>query len=155
MSRPVTRTRILLAKSGVLAAALIVPIFVTTWSAIPLSWQIDEQLPFYELTLAAAHNALFCTMFLAASLACSVWFRTQLMVVAAVGGIGVFQVGIYFVQEIRVASLFRLSDYDVYAPILAGNLPLGPLFLERGVWILLATLALFGAAVFSFRRAEP
>ena len=154
MSRPVSRSRLLLTRFAVMVAALVVPIFLTSWSAIPLSWTIEESLALGEITLASAYSALFCVMILALTTICSVRFRTQLHVVALVGSIAVFQVCIYFVQEVRVVSLFRVSDYEVYAPILAGNLPVGKLFTTRGVWLLLVTVAAYLFADRQFKKAE-
>ena len=43
----------------------------------------------------------------------------------------IVQVAVYFIQEIRVSSLFRLSDWEVYGPILLGNESLHSLFFGR------------------------
>ncbi|MEM7200343.1 MAG: ABC transporter permease subunit [Planctomycetota bacterium] len=154
LARPLSRSRILWARFWVLGTALVVPILLTSWSAIPLSWTIDENLPFGTVTIGAVYNALFCVLFFAVSALFSVRARTQLQVVAVVGAIAVFEVSLYFVQEIRNTSVFRLSDYDVYAPILAGNLGLGRLFVTRGVWLLTASVAAYAIADRCFAKAK-
>ena len=118
------------------------------------SWIVDENLPWAEITLASAYSSLFCTMVLAATAICSVRFRTQLHTMAVIGAVVVFQLCIYFVQQIRAVSLFRLSDYDVYAPILAGNLGVLQLFLSKGIWLLAGTALAYLIADRLFRKAE-
>jgi ABC-type transport system involved in multi-copper enzyme maturation permease subunit len=154
LSRPVSRRRLLNTRLGVMAAALVLPIFATSWSAIPLGWLIDERLPFAEVTLASAYASSFCVMFLTLTAVCSTRFRTQLHVAALVGGVAVFQLLLYFIQEVRVVSLFRLSDYDVYGPILAGNLGLWELFATRAAWILLVAVGAWAAAARMLEKAE-
>lgn len=154
LSRPHTRSRILFAKYGVLATAIILPIFLSSWTAIPLSWAIEEDLPFDRVTIGAAYAALFSVMFLTLSTAFSVRLRTQVHVAFVVGAIIVFQVCIYFIPEVRVASLFRLSDYDVYWPILAGNETVAYDRAFNGIWLLTAIGALYLTADRLFRRAD-
>ena len=60
----------------------------------------------------------------------------------------------YFVQDIRAGSLFRLSDFEVYGPVLAGNRHLGALFFGHTLWIALAGAATYLVADRQFRRVE-
>jgi len=154
LSRPISRSRILFSKFWVAACALALPILVTSWSAIPLSWLVGEDLRLWEMTLASLYSGLFCVMFLAITTICSVRMRTQLNVIAAVGAVVVFELAIYFVQKIRLTSIFRLADYDVFAPILAGNLDAGGLLQTRGIWLLLATVMAYWLANRLLRKAE-
>ncbi|MCC6672374.1 MAG: ABC transporter permease [Planctomycetes bacterium] len=154
LGRPVSRSRVLWDKYWVLALVVVVPIFLTSWSAVPLSWIIDHSLPFAAVTIAAFHNALFVLTLFTFTVLCSVLFRSQVHVAFAVGTVIVIQVGIFFVQQIRVASLFRFSDFDVYGPVLAGNVGFMQLFLASGVWLLGATVLLYLAADRAFRRMD-
>jgi len=154
LSRPWSRSRILFSKFGVLATAIVVPIFLTSWTAIPLSWMIDEELSLTRITMGAAHAAAFCIMFLALTTAFSVRLRSQVDVAFVVGAIIVFQVCIYFIPEVRVLSLFRLSDYDVYWPILAGSSGIAEHRTLQAIWLALAALVLYGLADRLFQRAE-
>ena len=154
LSRPASRSRILFSKFAVLATAIIAPIFVTSWTALPLSWMIDEDLPFGRVTLAAGYAASFAVLFLAMSTAFSVRMRTQVHVAFVVGAFIVFQICLYFIPDIRVASLFRVSDYDVYWPLLAANWGAASQHAQKAWWILLATLFLYGIADLLFRRAR-
>lgn len=155
LARPIPRTRILLAKFGVVAAALVVPIFLTTWSAILLADFIEESLPFAELTLCAMHASSFVLLFAALTTLLSVVLSTQAMTAFAIGVFIVLQASTYFIQVIRSASLFRLADWGVYGPVMVGNMPFTTLFFGRTVWLLLATAAVLAVAVALFRRTEP
>jgi ABC-2 type transport system permease protein len=154
LSRPVSRSRILLAKFAVCSAAIVVPIFATSWSAIPLSWAIDENLAFWPVTLGAAYASAYCLVFLALTGAFSVRLRTQIGVAFVVGAVVIFQVGLYFVPQVRAYSVFRLSDYDVYSPILAGNVSASSLLFGNGGALLLALAVTYCIADRLFQRAE-
>lgn len=153
LAKPVSRTRVLLTKFVVMGLALGVPVFLTSWSVIPLSWIVGEDVPFGPLTLASAYATLFVLLLLAATTVVSVRARTQMHTAAFVGAVLILQVGSYFVQEIRVISLFRLSDYDIYGPVLAGNVSVSKLMLGHGVWVLGATLAAYVVADRLFQKA--
>ena len=142
------------AKFGVVAVCLVVPIFLTSWSAVPLSAipLVDHELPFDRVTTAAFHNACFVLLVLAGTTLCSVLSRTQVHTAFWIGAVVVAQVAIYFIQEIRKVSLFRLSDFDVYGPVMAGNVGFGRLFMDSTVWVLAGTAVLYLAADRAFRR---
>lgn len=155
MARPVSRSWILWSKFWVIAVVVVVPIFLTTWSAIPISWDIEQDLPFANLTLGAFHNSVFVLMILAITTLCSVFFTNQLHTAATVGAVVVIELAIYFIQTVRAASIFRLSDFDIYGPIMLGNRNFSSLFLGCTVWMLLATVLLYLLADWLFRRANP
>jgi ABC-type transport system involved in multi-copper enzyme maturation permease subunit len=160
MARPVSRTRILWSKFWVAALCVMVPVFVSSWSALPLSLGIGERLPFDRTTMAAMHAAAFVLMLMTLTLLFSVWCRSQVHVAFWTGGIIVLQAALYFVQDIRQGSLFRLADFDVYGPILAGHVTSAQVLFGGGrmsvgtVWLLLATALLYAAAHVSFRRMD-
>lgn len=154
LARPASRSSILWGKFWVVAVAVAVPIFLTSWSAIPLSRipSVDHELPFGVVTIAAFHNACFVVMILALTTLFSVVARSQVHTAFWIGAVVIVQVAIYFVQEIRVASAFRLSDFDVYGPVMAGNRGFLDLFGGLTVWVLLATAVVYVAADRTFRR---
>lgn len=154
LSRPVSRARILWSKYWVVAIALVVPIFLTTWSAIPLCAipRIDQELPFTAVTIGAFHNACFVVLVFTATMVFSILAKAQVHAAFWIGAVVISQVAIYFIQEIRVISLFRLSDFEIYNPVMAGNWPFTSLFTEVTVWLLVATAALYGVAYALFRR---
>ena len=154
LARPVARARVLWSKTWVIAACLVVPIFVTSYSAIPLSWSIGYDLPFVPLTLACAYSSLFVLVFFAFTALASVLCRTQVHVAFVVGVTVILQVGLLFLPSVHVASVFHLSDFEVYGPILAGNLQAWPLLKTRGVWLLLAIAVQYALAQRLFRRLD-
>jgi ABC-2 type transport system permease protein len=155
LGRPVHRSRVLFDKFVVTALCVAVPIFLTSWSAVPLSWVIDEDLDFTGVTLGSMHAAAFAVMFLALTTFWSVLLRTQVHVAFVVGLIIVTQVAIFFVQNIRVASILMLSDFDTYAPLLTGNHGFDELFYGETIWLLAIITALYLAADRCFRTIEP
>ena len=154
LARPVSRSRILAGKFVVVAAAVVVPLIVTSWTAIPLSRlpSVDESLPFADLTLAAIHNASFVLLILALTTFVSVLSRSQVQTAFWIGAVVVVQLAIYFVQEIRIISGFRLSDFEVYGPILAGNRSFAEQIAAQTGWLWLATAVLYVGADRAFRR---
>ena len=154
LSRPITRSRILFGKFAVCAVAVVLPIFITSWTSIPLAGLVEEKLSFREVTLGAFHSSSFVLLFLSITLMCSVWFRTQVHAAFAVGGFITAQIAVYFIQDIRVGSVFMLSDYTIYGPIMAGNRSLWSLLTGSTSWILLASLVCYLIADRSLRRTS-
>ena len=154
LARPISRAVILWSKYWVTALAILIPIFLTSWSAIPLAKHIGWTLPFAEVTLGAFHSSAFVLLFLTLTMLFSVLCNSQVHVAFIVGGFTIVQVCIYFIQTIRAASVFRLSDFDIYGPILAGNTGFGDLFWEQTIWILGVVVLLYATAYQLFRRAD-
>ena len=154
LARPISRARILWSKYWVTAVAILIPIYLSSWSAIPLARHIGWNLPFAEVTLGAFHSSIFVLLFLTFTTLFSVLCRNQVHVAFIVGGFTIVQVSVYFIQTIRVASLFRLSDFDVYGPILAGNVYFGQLFWDKTVWLLVVVVLLYATTDRIFRRAD-
>jgi ABC-type transport system involved in multi-copper enzyme maturation permease subunit len=160
LARPVSRARILFDKSWPTVLCVAVPVFLANWTAIFWSRQIDLDLPFDRLTLCSLHGALFVLTILAFTTWVSVLCRVQAHVAFWVGGIIISQIGIYLTQRLRRASLFRLSDYDWYGPLMAGNVRLADMFDPIGhagltTWLLLAIALFYGLALRALRRLEP
>ena len=71
----------------------------------------------------------------------------------------IVQLGIYMTQRIRTWSLFRLSDFEWYGPVLAGNTPLWQMLdpvRSHGftTYVLLATALFYFMAWRALRRLE-
>lgn len=160
LSRPVSRAAILWQKSWPTALCVTVPIFVMNTASIVVSRAIDMDVPLWPLQLANMHGCLFVLMILAFTTFVSVKCRTQAHVAFWVGGIVVLQIGVYLVPRWRWTSLFRLSDFDWYGPILAGNVELPQMFLPtegpaNSLWALLAAAVFYFLAWRSLRDLEP
>ncbi|MSR37512.1 MAG: hypothetical protein EXS02_01540 [Planctomycetes bacterium] len=159
LSRPVSRIRILWEKSWPTALCLVAPIFLANWSAILWSRHIDIVVPFLPLTLASLHGACFVMSFLALTTLVSVLCRVQAHVAFWVGGFTVLQIGIYLIPRVRRYSLFRLSDFDWYAPIVSGNHGLIDMFDPVGhagltTYLVLATVLLYALALRALQKLE-
>ena len=66
----------------------------------------------------------------------------------------------YLTQRIRPYSLFRLADFDWYAPIMSGNTPAWEMFdpiRSHGytAWLLLGAILLYYLSWRAIRRTEP
>lgn len=154
MGRPVSRSRILWSKSWVTMLCLVVPVFLTSWSAIAWSDHIGFHLPFYEVTLASLHSSVFLLLVAALTVLFSVICRVQAHVAFWVGGIVILQLAMFFIPDIRHFSIFRLSDFDVYGPLMAGNTRLADLFRSKTLWLLLGAAGVYGIALQVFRRSD-
>ena len=151
LARPVSRTRIMFAKCWVMVVGLVIPIFLVAWSGKPLSmWMVEENLPLWPITLGAIHSSLFAVIFFMITCLCSVIFRTQTHTAATAGVFAVLMGTIYLVPNIRAASLFKLSDADIYCPMIMGNTPgfIGSMQLS----MIVATVFLYLITAGVFRR---
>ena len=160
LSRPIARGAILWQKLWPAALCTTVPLFVVNASALYWSHCVEETLPIPQLLLATLHAAVFLLFVLALTTWVSLRLRVQAHVAAAVGALLVLQIGVYLTQRIRVFSLFRLVDFEWYAPVLAGNTPLWQMLdpvRSHGftTWLLLGTLACVLLTWRELRHATP
>jgi ABC-type transport system involved in multi-copper enzyme maturation permease subunit len=148
LSRPVSRSRILWSKFWPTALAIVIPIFLTSWSALPLSRvpNVDEHLRFEAVTMCCVHSSAFVLFFLAFTTMWSVRLRSQVHVAFVVGGFTILQVCVFFIQVLRKGSLFRLSDFDVYGPIMAGNVRWSQMLVDWTIWPLLGAAICYAIA---------
>lgn len=159
LGRPVSRRHILWAKFWPTALCVTVPIFLVNWSAILWSHHIELELSFARITLASLHGALFALCFLSFTTWVSVFCRVQAHVAFWVGGVTIVQIGVYLTQVIRTFSIFHMSDFEWYAPILLGNTAAWQMFDPvRGsgltTYVIAATLLFYGLAWRALKRAE-
>lgn len=159
LARPVSRGMILWQKSWPTALCVVVPVFLANWSAIWWSARIDQPLAFGPVTLCCVHSALFVLCFLGFTTWVSVLCRVQAHVAFWVGGITIVQIGIYLIPRLRRYSLFHLSDFDWYAPMMLGNLGLPDMFDPFGhagltTCILVVTGVFYALALCALRRLE-
>ena len=160
LARPVSRSSILWQKLWPSLLVVIVPVFLVNASAVPWSWTIELDLPWWELFLGSMHAAIFGAAMLLMTTWASIALRVQAHVAAVVGAFVVFQLGVYMTQRIRPYSLFRLVDFDWYGPILCGNTPawqmFDPIHGPGYTTYLLAACAVFYALSWrALRRATP
>ncbi|MBI5849756.1 MAG: ABC transporter permease subunit [Planctomycetes bacterium] len=154
VSRPISRSRILWSKFWVTALVVVVPIFVTSWTVIPLSRvpSVDFEISLESILICSVHASVFTVAVLTVTLLCSVLARSQVVSAFWIGAFVIFQATIYFVQGIRVVSVFQLADFYVYGPVMAGNVSAGSLFLGKTIWVALFAAACYATADRAFRR---
>ncbi len=153
LSLPISRTRILLEKTLVIAAGLVAGVFISSVSMIPMSTVAGEQLPFLPVILCSVHASIIVLFFFSLTILASTFFKTQASVAFAVGIIIAIEFAQYFIQVARNWSFFKLSDFDVYYPILSGNtgLPVWP----HETLVAGAALLMYGFAHKRFLELEP
>lgn len=154
LARPISRSRVLRSKFLVVAAAMLLPIFITSMSAVPLSWMVEERLDPWRVLAASTHAAAFALLFLAATTVVSVVCRNQVHVAAVVGAFIIVQVVVFFVQVIRYVSIFRLADFDVFGPLMMGQGVFKDVFFDNTIWLLVGAVVLYGVADRLFHRLD-
>jgi ABC-type transport system involved in multi-copper enzyme maturation permease subunit len=159
LSRPVSRAAVLWGKVWPCLLAVTVPIFLANWVAIPLSQNIGFALPFERVTLCSLHAAAFVCCVLLLTVLASIFCRLQVHAAFAIGGLVIVELVIYFIPVLRQGSAFRLSDFDWYAPIMAGNRGLRQMldpiwYPGLTAWLLLACVLAYLAALWALRKLE-
>jgi len=154
LARRVSRSAILWRKFWVVALCVSVPVYVTSWAALPIVASIDQELTFAAVTQAATHASLFLILILALCTVFSTFCRYQVHVAFWIGGIVIVNVSLFFVPIFKDYNLIKLSDWGVYNPILVGNMSWGTMFMDYTLWVLLGTVACYVVADQIFRRTD-
>jgi len=160
LARPVSRSSLLWQKFWPSALVVTLPIFIVNATAIPWSWTLELDLPKWELFLASLHAAIFALAIFCLTMLVSILVRVQAHVAAIVGAFVIVQIGMYLTQRIRPYSLFRLVDFDWYAPIMSGNKPAWKMFdpfrsYGYSTYLLLGAVLLYFLSWRALRRTEP
>ncbi|PIE25590.1 MAG: hypothetical protein CSA62_00860 [Planctomycetota bacterium] len=155
LSRPVSRASVLWNKYWVIAAAIVVPIFLSSLSIFPLSlWLVDMKVPIDRLLLASAHSSIFVLSFLSMTIWFSALFKAQVHVAFAIGGVIVVQASTFFIKGVRDFSIFQFADFFTYGPIMAGNGNWSRLFWGSEIWLVMGCLFFYALAAQRLRRVD-
>ncbi|MBI4879128.1 MAG: ABC transporter permease subunit [Planctomycetes bacterium] len=151
LSRPISRTRILLSFAAVHLLELILPLTLVTVS-LPLlaDCLIDRQVELLPFLWANLHASAFIGMVYALSLLIAVLLNEQIKVAAVAGGVCIISFMLYFIDATRPFTLYRLSSLDVYVDIVKG----GPLPLVEFSVCLGAGAACLAGAILVFREKD-
>ena len=122
-SRPVSRRTVLRVRTAVLAFAILVPVYLSSISAIWFSRAVDEWLPWKATLLASSYIACFLLMLIAATVLISVLSTHQLRAGVIVVGIVLLSFAQYLIQGIDQWSLFATIDVWTFMKIGAGEFP--------------------------------
>lgn len=132
LSRPVSRSAVLLSRFAVSAVLLVLGVLLVSWSALPLSEHLigdtlaerGESLPMATAMLSGLHGSLFLVMLFAATVCMSVFADTQAKVAFTAAGAFVSMFLVYFVQDIHDWSIYKWNDLIVVLEIRdTGSLP--------------------------------
>jgi ABC-2 type transport system permease protein len=150
VSRPIGRGRILATKFALGGAAVVVPVFLSSASVVPLARLVDETIAVGPLLLAAFHSSLFLLVLYAVAFLLSTVSSEQGRVVFVVLGCATLSFAVYMINGATHYSIYRLSDVPTYLAIFQeGRLPV------RLDALLLALLgALYALAHWRFVRRD-
>lgn len=150
VSRPVSRTRILATKYLVGAVGLVVPLALTSFSAIPLAGLVDEPITLRHVALQTVHCSLFLLAFYSLTFALSAWMSDAPRVAFLVLGIALVEFALTVVKTAARFSIYRLTDMNVLLEILKDRGLPWPIDLGLAA----ASAAFFGIALYRFQRRD-
>jgi ABC-2 type transport system permease protein len=150
LSKPVSRTRVLLGKFAALAIATAAPVVLSSLAGIALSRAIGETVPIEPTLLACLHATFFAWSLLAVTVLSSVVFDEQIKAGGWAGVACLSQIVLFLSDNTRRYSFFDYASYGSYRRIFVdGSYP------WRDSIVLLATaIAALAVAVWAFRRKD-
>ncbi|MEE2907161.1 MAG: ABC transporter permease subunit [Planctomycetota bacterium] len=123
LSRPISRRRVLLTRWVAAASLVIIPVYVTSITAIWISPAVDETLRWSDVLLSSTYMSLFLLMLVTFTAMISAMSNHQLKAGIILIGVILLNFAFYLIQEIDAISLFKTIDVWVFMDIQAGNLP--------------------------------
>jgi ABC-type transport system involved in multi-copper enzyme maturation permease subunit len=151
LSRPISRTRILLSYAVVHLLELTLPLFAiaiaTPWLT---EWLIDEEVPLAPMVMAALHASAFIAAVYGFALLLAVILTEQLRLAALAGGVCIVSFLLYFVDQNLPWSIYVLSSIPMYVELAGGGpLPWGAFLACVG-----SAIAFLTTAVVVFKRKD-
>jgi ABC-2 type transport system permease protein len=125
LSRPITRRRVLMSRFTVLSLATIVPVYLTSITAIWFSGEVNEFMGWGETLLAATYMSCFLLTLCGLCTLISAMSTNQFRAGTILIGIVLANFAIYLVQSIDRFSLFKTIDIWAFMHIHTGNTPWG------------------------------
>lgn len=110
LARPHSRLRILMERYVAGAVALVVPVFLTTWTIPALSSEVEETIALAPLMLGAVHMSCMLLAVYSATFFCSTVGRHPIRIAATVLFLAVFEMSTYFVMQMTNWSVVRFVD---------------------------------------------
>ena len=149
LSRPVSRSRILLTRWAMVSLAVILPAVLSSFSAVWLSPLVDEQVAWEPLLASTAFMSLFLLMLVTFTVMMSAMSSHQMRAGVILIAIVLLNFALYLVQGIDELSLFKTIDVKVFMMIEMGQFP----WVTTGAFVV-ATLAMLGIALRVFGRRD-
>ncbi|MFH0947353.1 MAG: ABC transporter permease subunit [Planctomycetota bacterium] len=151
LSRPVSRTRILLGFIAVHLLELTLPLLlVTLFLPYCASALIDREIELTPFIFAAIHGCAFISMVYGISLLCAVLLNEQIKVAAVAGGICILSFMLYFIDATRPFTIYNLSSMEIYLKLVQGD----PLPVREFTSCLVIGAGCLIAAIVVFRRRD-
>lgn len=151
LARPLSRNRILIEKWLAGAAAVCLPVFLTSATVPWLLSFVEEDAPLSIMMLCSVHQSLFLLLVYSVSFFFSCVGEKPVKIAFSLLFFTTFEFAIYLVKDLTYWSIFRVVDLDDFARIVNR----AELNWSYVVPMALAILALLGASLFAFRRRVP
>lgn len=151
LSRPISRTRMLLERYFAGALALTLPIFATSATIPYLLDQIGETMSLSGLMLSSLHQSLFLLVLYSLAFTISTISSRPLPIALGLLFLTIFQFSIYLVMEWTHYSWFRLADLDDFQTILRT----GHLNASICLPLAAASALLLATSLYLFHRRVP
>ena len=123
LSRPLSRKRVLLTRWMAASCLVIIPVYITSITAIWISPAVDETLRWSDVLLSSTFMSLFLLMLVTFTAMISAMSSHQLKAGIILIGFILLNFAFYLIQEIDEISLFKTVDVWVFMNIKAGNFP--------------------------------
>lgn len=151
LARPLSRRRILLQRWLAGALALTLPVVVSSVTVPEALTTIDETMPRAGLALCAVHQSVFLLCFYSLTFLFSCLASRPIAIAFGMLLFTTSQFALYLITTVTHASVFRLSDLDVYGAILETR-ALDPATIGG---LVAFNAACVSASLFAFARRVP
>lgn len=145
LSRPISRTRVLLTRWSIAVALVTIPVYLTSISAIWISPVVDERLGWGDILISSTYMSLFLVMLVTFTTLISAMSSNQMRAGIILIGLILLNFAFYLIQEVDEISLFKTIDVMVFMEIRSGTLPwiASSAFLGTTVIMLLVAIRVF------------
>ncbi len=149
LSRPISRTRVFMTRWFATCGLVVVPVYLSSISAIWISPAVDERLEWGLVLLASTYMSLFLVMLVTFTAMVSAMSSHQMRAGIILIGVMLLSFAFYLIQEVDKFSLFKTVDVFVFMQISSGNYP----------WIttasfVVATVLMILIGLWAFRRRD-
>lgn len=150
VSRPWSRSRILLVKYCVGALALLVPIWLVTPTILPMGAYLEEKVTLKPLILQTVHSSAFLLTLYSLTFALSAFLSDAFWVAFLILGFTLIEFAVLVVKGASYLSIYKLADWSYTLDMLGKQkLPWG---VELGM--LGASAILYIVAAWRFNRRD-
>jgi ABC-2 type transport system permease protein len=147
LSRPISRSRILMERWFAGAVLLLVPLLATTCLAAYLAPQVEEVLDIKTALAATVFAWLFPLAAFSITMFFSTLFSNQIKAAILVLGVSILQMAFYLIPELWNYSIFNIIDLDVTLKFTRGEFPM-----QEASTLATVSLVSVAASICSFRR---